>query len=176
VTNWVLMRSNIGRDLLVIVTGLLLAIVMSMSRSNCCGAAPALAATGAGLLPSLVGVREFAGQLDAMVLGFLDRPGIPGAAVGLIHNGEVAWTRSYGLADKENDVPVTLDTAFQVASISKPVAAWGVMRLAEQGRTDLDTPVERYLTRWHLPPSDLNHAAVTIRRLLSHTAGLSLHG
>ncbi len=86
------MRSNIGRDLLIIVTGSLLAIVMSMSRSNCCGPAPALAATGAGLLPSLVGVREFAGQLDAMVPGLLERLGIPGAAVGLIHNGEVAWT------------------------------------------------------------------------------------
>ncbi len=170
------MRSNTGRDLLIIVTGLLLAIVMSMSRSNCCGTALALAATGADLLPSLVGVGEFAGQLDAMVPGFLDRPGIPGAAVGLIHNGEVAWTRSYGLADKENDVPVTLDTVFQVASISEPVAAWRVMRLVEQGRIDLLTSVEGGLTHCQLPPSGFNHAAATIRRLLSHTAGLSLHG
>jgi CubicO group peptidase (beta-lactamase class C family) len=170
------MRSNVGRDLLIIVTGSLLAIVMSMSRSNCCGTGPALAATGAGLLPPLVGVREFAGQLDAMVPGLLERLGIPGAVVGLIHNGGVAWTRSYGLADEENDVPVTLDTVFQVVSISKPVAAWRVMRLVEQGRIDLDTPVEGYLTHWHLPPSDFNHAGVTIRCLLSHAAGLSLHG
>lgn len=112
------MRSNTGRNLLITVSGLLLAIVMSMSGSNRCDPAPALDTTGAGLLPSLVAVREFAGQLDAMVPGLLQRFGIPGAAVGVIHNGEVAWTRSYGLADKENNAPVTLDTVFQVASIS----------------------------------------------------------
>ena len=60
--------------------------------------------------------------------------------------------------------------------LSKPVTAWGVMRLVESGQLELDAPVEQYLTRWHLPPSRYDAAGVTIRRLLSHTAGLSLHG
>jgi CubicO group peptidase (beta-lactamase class C family) len=57
--------------------------------------------------------------------------------------------------------------------MSKWVTAWGVMRLVEQHRIDLDAPVSRYLTRWHLPPSTYDNDGVTVRRLLSHTAGLT---
>lgn len=64
-------------------------------------------------------------------------------------------------------------TLFQVASLSKWLTAWGVMKLAEQGRIDLDAPVSRYLTRWRLPVSDYDHDAVTVRRLLAHNAGLT---
>jgi len=69
--------------------------------------------------------------------------------------------------------PVDRDTAFQVASLSKWIAAWGVMALVEQGRLDLDAPVSRYLTRWALPETGFDNDGVTIRRLLSHTAGLT---
>ena len=65
------------------------------------------------------------------------------------------------------------DTAFQVASVSKWITAYGVMTLAERGRIDLDAPVSTYLTRWQLRPSAFDHAGVTVRRLLSHTAGLT---
>lgn len=69
--------------------------------------------------------------------------------------------------------PVDRDTQFQVASLSKWSAALGVMTLVEQGILELDTPVSRYLTRWKLPPSAFDNDKVTIRRLLSHTAGLT---
>ncbi|MEM6646788.1 MAG: serine hydrolase domain-containing protein [Bacteroidota bacterium] len=69
------------------------------------------------------------------------------------------------------DAPITDTTAFQVASISKWVTAWGVFALVERGALDLDAPVSTYLTRWQLPESDYDNDAVTIRRLLSHTAG-----
>lgn len=62
---------------------------------------------------------------------------------------------------------------FQIASISKWVTAWGVMALVEQGLIDLDAPVSRYLSRWQLPESSFNNEDVTVRRLLSHTAGLT---
>ncbi|NDJ51732.1 MAG: beta-lactamase family protein, partial [Chloroflexi bacterium] len=65
------------------------------------------------------------------------------------------------------------ETLFQVASMSMPVSAWVVMTLVEDGRLDLDQPVSTYLTRWELPPSEFNTDAVTVRRLLSHTAGLT---
>jgi CubicO group peptidase (beta-lactamase class C family) len=65
------------------------------------------------------------------------------------------------------------DTLFQVASMSKWITAWGVMALVEQHRIDLDAPVSRYLTRWQLPPSRFDNEAVTVRRLLAHTAGLT---
>ena len=69
--------------------------------------------------------------------------------------------------------PVRGDTLFQVASLSKWVTAWTVMTLVESGKVQLDAPVSRYLTRWHLPASDFDNDGVTVRRLLSHTAGLT---
>lgn len=68
--------------------------------------------------------------------------------------------------------PVGQDSVFQVASLGKWVAAVGVMTLVEDGLVDLDTPVSRYLTRWQLPESAFDNDGVTVRRLLSHTAGL----
>ena len=65
------------------------------------------------------------------------------------------------------------DTLFQVASLSKWVTAWAVMTLVESGKVDLDAPVSRYLTRWHLPASEFDNDGVSVRRLLSHTAGLT---
>lgn len=64
-------------------------------------------------------------------------------------------------------------TIFQVASLSKWLTAWGVLKLAEEGRIDLDAPVSRYLTRWQLPASEYDNDEVTIRRLLAHNAGLT---
>jgi CubicO group peptidase (beta-lactamase class C family) len=101
---------------------------------------------------------------------------VPGTAASLVRNGEVVWSEGYGLADRDRGVPVTADTVFQVASISKAVTSWGVMRLVESGQLELDAPVEQYLTRWHLPPSNYDASGVTIRRLLSHSAGLSVMG
>jgi len=121
-------------------------------------------------------VAEFTAQMDALVPRLLQKHRVAGTSIALVHNGEVVWAQGYGLADKINGISVTLDTVFQAASISKPVSAWGVMRLVEEGKLNLDAPVERYLTRWHLPPSEFDHDGVTIRRLLSHSAGLSLHG
>jgi CubicO group peptidase (beta-lactamase class C family) len=69
--------------------------------------------------------------------------------------------------------PVDSGSVFQVASLSKWVSAWGVMKLVESGRLDLDAPVSTYLTRWSLPESEFDNSAVTVRRLLSHTAGLT---
>lgn len=68
--------------------------------------------------------------------------------------------------------PTSRHTVFQVASLSKWVSAFGVMKLVEIGKLDLDTPVSTYLTRWQLPPGEFN-GDVTVRRLLSHTAGLT---
>lgn len=69
--------------------------------------------------------------------------------------------------------PVDSETLFQVASLSKWITAWGVMMLVEAGKLDLDAPVATYLTRWTLPESEFDNSKVTVRRLLSHTAGLT---
>lgn len=67
--------------------------------------------------------------------------------------------------------PVTRDTLFQLASLSKMVTAMGVLKLVSEGALNLDAPVSRYLKRWHLPENDFDNDGVTVRRLLSHTAG-----
>ncbi len=120
-------------------------------------------------------LQTFAHQLDQRVPGLLGLYNVPGAAVALVHDGELAWSQGYGMADAANHLAVTPGTVFKCASISKAVTAWGVMRLVEQGRLELDAPAERYLTRWHLPASQYDANGVTIRRLLSHTAGISEH-
>ena len=125
---------------------------------------------------SYSGQDRLAKKLDRIAPQLLEHYKVPGAAIALVRNGEVVWSKGYGLADKERGVPVTVNTVFQVASISKALTSWGVMRLVENGQLELDAPVEQYLTRWHLPPSSYDTSGVTIRRLLSHSAGLSLHG
>jgi CubicO group peptidase (beta-lactamase class C family) len=89
-------------------------------------------------------------------------------AMVLLDHGHVAGTyfASHGR-------PVDGNSLFQVASMSKWVTAWGVMTLVEQHRIALDAPISRYLTRWHLPQSQFGNDGVTVRRLLSHTAGLT---
>jgi CubicO group peptidase (beta-lactamase class C family) len=98
---------------------------------------------------------------------------IKGVAIGLIHDGEVVYLKGFGFADSEQETPVTENTIFQVASISKSVTAWGIMNLVEEGKLDLDEPVSKYLTRWTLPASTYDASGVTIRRLLSHTSGIA---
>lgn len=86
----------------------------------------------------------------------------------LMENGEVVATHHVSKGK-----PVHADSIFGVASLGKWVAAVGIMKLVEQGKLELDLPVSQYLTRWQLPPSEFNNNGVTVRRLLSHTAGIT---
>jgi CubicO group peptidase (beta-lactamase class C family) len=86
----------------------------------------------------------------------------------LLEGGQVVGEHDVSVGE-----PVGPDTVFQVASLSKWITAFGVMTLVEDGRLALDAPVDGYLTRWHLPPSSFDNEGVTLRRLLSHTAGLT---
>jgi CubicO group peptidase (beta-lactamase class C family) len=100
----------------------------------------------------------------------------PGLAVALVHHGRLVWAAGYGVADRTTGQPVTATTRFQAASLSKPVTAWGVLRLVESGRIGLDEPIVGHLRRWRPPASPFDADGLTVRRLLSHTAGLSVHG
>lgn len=103
--------------------------------------------------------------------------GVPGVSVAFFEGGEVVWTRAYGLADVDGGVAVTPETRFQAASISKPVAATAALDLVEEGALRLDADVNETLTSWQVPANDLTaEAPVTLRGLLTHTAGLTVHG
>jgi len=118
----------------------------------------------------------FAAALDEKMPGWLSEYSVPGAVVSYIRDGEVVWTKAFGVADRAKGTPISVDSVFCTGSASKALTAWGVMKLVEQGKVDLDAPVDQYLKRWHLPPSEFDSGAVTIRRVLSHTAGLTVNG
>lgn len=94
---------------------------------------------------------------------------VPGVSIAVLNAGAVEWSGSYGVADARTGRPVTSGTLFQVASIGKPVAALVALRLAAEGKIDLDEDVNRRLRQWQVPGAQ---PAVTARALLSHTAGM----
>jgi CubicO group peptidase (beta-lactamase class C family) len=102
---------------------------------------------------------------------------VPGFGVALIEGGEVAWTGSYGVLEAGGDEPVTGDTLFQAASISKGVTAMAALHLVEAGMLDLDADVNGLLRSWKVPENKHTRThKVTLRGLLSHTAGLTVKG
>jgi CubicO group peptidase (beta-lactamase class C family) len=102
---------------------------------------------------------------------------VPGISVGVIHNGKVEWVRGWGLRDAATCAPVTPDTAFQAASLSKVATAVIALRLVEQGKIGLDRDIDQALHSWKLPrDTKLAPDGVSLRQLLSHTAGLGIHG
>jgi CubicO group peptidase (beta-lactamase class C family) len=127
-----------------------------------------------GLLPAVM----IKGQTTAMKLA--DRIAhykVPGLSVAVINDGKIEWARGYGVVEKDGGKPVTSDTLFLAGSISKPVAALAALRLVEQGKLDLDEDVNRKLKTWKVPENEFTkEKKVTLRGLLSHSAGLTVHG
>ena len=126
-------------------------------------------------LPALADVGRidaFIARLDARVPQLMLRDLVPSVAIAVVHDGRIV-TRTWGLADLDTGRIATNQTRYNIASISKLLTAWGVMRLVEEGKVRLDDPISKYVRRWQLPPSDQNDA-VTVRRLLSHSSGLSM--
>ena len=118
-------------------------------------------------------VESFTARLEEIVPGLLQGYGVPGVSVALVQSGELAWAGGFGLSDTKSGQRVGVDTLFAVNSLSKPVTAWGILKLAEHGKLDLDAPIDDYLTRWHLPDSSFDRRLVTARTLLNHTSGVS---
>ena len=97
----------------------------------------------------------------------MERRQIPGLALAVARGGKLLKVRGYGMANLEHDVPVTPDTVFELASITKQFTASAIMLLAEDGKVQLDDPVA-----WHLPRAPQTWKAITVRHLLTHTSGL----
>lgn len=100
---------------------------------------------------------------------------VPGASVAVIHGGRIDWAAGYGVRDQRSGDPVTTETLFQAASISKSIGAMATLRLAQEGLVDLDAPVNSLLSSWQLPAESYEDE-VTPRQILSHTGGLGVHG
>jgi CubicO group peptidase (beta-lactamase class C family) len=101
---------------------------------------------------------------------------VPGVSVAVIHEGRIEWARGFGVT-RVGGPPVTAGTLFQAASISKPLFALAVLHQVDAGKLKLDTDVNEYLKTWKLPQNEFTREQkVTMRRLLSHSAGLTVHG
>ena len=107
----------------------------------------------------------------------LEELGIPGLSVVFAVDGEVEWARAYGLADASSNRQMTTETYLLAGSISKPVAAVRSLQLAENGVFHLDENINKYLTSWQVPDNEFTQTEkVTLRRILNHTAGLTVWG
>jgi CubicO group peptidase (beta-lactamase class C family) len=127
-----------------------------------------------GLLPAVV----IQGQSSALTIA--DRMAhykVPGVSVVVINDGKIEWAKGYGVTEAGGSTPVTTETMFQAASISKPVAATGALALVEKGLLSLDEEANAKLKSWKVPENDFTkEQKVTLRRLASHSAGLTVHG
>jgi CubicO group peptidase (beta-lactamase class C family) len=128
-----------------------------------------------GLLPPFVVVGQPPAAKSLVVR--MSELKVPGVSVAVINDGAIEWARGYGVTETGTTTPVTPHTLFQAASISKPVAALAALRLVEQGKLSLDEDVNAKLVSWKVPENDFTKTEqVTLRRLLSHSAGLTVHG
>jgi len=102
---------------------------------------------------------------------------VPGLSVAVIDNYQIAWAKGYGVTETGSTTPVGTGTLFQAGSISKPVAATAALTLVEKGKLSLDEDVNQKLKTWKVPENEFTkEQKVTLRRLMSHTAGLTVHG
>ena len=102
---------------------------------------------------------------------------VPGLSVAVVDDFQIAWAKPYGVTEAGTANPVTTSTMFQAASISKAVTAAGALYLVEHGKLSLDEDVNKELTTWKVPENAFTATQkVTLRRLLSHTAGTTVHG
>ena len=123
-----------------------------------------------------LGTRFQGDPLDS-IQDRMEHYGVPGVSLAVVKDNRVIWSKAYGVKDRDSGEPVTTDTLFQCASISKPVSAAAALRLVELGQLELDADVNDSLTSWQLPDNEFTaEKKVTLRHLVSHTGGVTNHG
>ncbi len=134
----------------------------------CSFSAPASFADEVPAAPEFEPVRKH-------IQGIIASGRVPSVAVAVVRDGRVAWAEGFGLADLDERRPVTADSIYRLASISKPITATALMILRDRGQIDLDAPVNRYLPAAKLRAYEGSADDITLRRLANHTAGLPVH-
>jgi len=118
-------------------------------------------------------VRGNATTIEARMLALH----VPAVSIAVVDSGRIVWTKAYGIADAGLGQPATAATRFQAASMSKPVAAMAALRLVQDSTLSLDTDVNVALRNWKVSLNEFtSKTPVTLRMLLTHTAGLTVHG
>ncbi|MFP2907440.1 serine hydrolase [Pyxidicoccus sp. 3LFB2] len=117
------------------------------------------------------------GPLQLSLQRWMELYKLPGLSVAVFEKNALVWAKTYGVKQAGGSEPVAIDTLFQAASISKPVTALAALRYAEQGKWSLDANINDKLVSWKVPDNaHTQEQKVTLRRVLSHSAGLTVHG
>lgn len=128
-----------------------------------------------GLLPSVLFKNE--NRTKYNIHERMEHYHVPGVSIAVVKDGELRWAKGYGIANSKTETKVDENTLFQAGSISKPVGALAILKMVQEGKVDLDEDVNNYLKKWKIPDSKfLENQKVTIRRLLTHSAGMTVHG
>src|SRR5579864_634157 len=108
------------------------------------------------------------GQLENFIFEKIAETKLPGLSIALIKDGQMHWSRGFGLRDAESGLAATPHTLYSVGSVTKSFTAIGIMQLAEQGKLDVDDPIEKYM------PFDLRPGGEVVRiwHLMTHTSGI----
>ncbi|MCO6478668.1 MAG: beta-lactamase family protein [Phaeodactylibacter sp.] len=114
---------------------------------------------------------EKARAIERLLSEKMSEEGIPGLSIAVVLDGKLAWSNGYGFADLENYVPATVHTAYRSASVGKPLTATAALRLVEEGKLNLDIPIQQYC-----PEFPEKRRPVTARHLLAHTSGIRHYG
>ena len=130
------------------------------------------AAQGGDFLEEHRQVRDAVTLLDLWVQEQMAYQQIPGLSVGVVYDQEVIWSKGYGVEDLESQEPVTPATLFRLGSVTKLFTATAILQLRDQGRLRLDDPVARHLSGFDLQSTFEGAPEITLRHLLTHTAGL----
>ncbi len=102
---------------------------------------------------------------------------INGVSIAVIKNYKIEWAKGYGWADVQEKRPITINTRFQAASISKSLNSLALLKLVQQGKIDLEADINNYFKSWKFPYDSLSgNKKINLANLLSHSAGLSVHG
>jgi CubicO group peptidase (beta-lactamase class C family) len=115
--------------------------------------------------------EEVINKLQTDIPQLLEKSDVPGMSIALIRDGRVVWSAGFGVSNAVTRKPVTTNTIFEAASLSKPVFAYAVLRLVDEGKLNLDTPLNRYLGNNYDVVNDDRINLITARRVLSHTSG-----
>jgi CubicO group peptidase (beta-lactamase class C family) len=138
-------------------------------------------------LKTEVDKKSLIAELEKVIPGLMKKADVPGLSVAVIRNGEIMWSRGFGIKNTKTGEPVAEDTIFEAASLTKPFFAYAVMKMVEKGELDLDTPLIKYAPKDYLEKEYIKHPMdlegfrsdwfrkITARMVLSHSSGLP-HG
>src|SRR6202044_2792160 len=121
--------------------------------------------------PVLLPTKAAIAKLQTDIPSLLQQADVPGLSIALIRKGKLVWSGAFGVSNADTKKPVDANTVFEAASLSKPVFAYAVLKLVDEGKLALDSPLNGYLGNNYDVVNDDRIDQITARRVLSHTSG-----